>query len=312
MADAGNWCLIESDPGVFTELMKGFGVEGLVCEEIYDLNDTSNISDALGLIFLFKWEKEENNPGKLVTDDRLKSIFFAEQVIRNACATQAIINVLLNLPSSSVKIGETLSDFKSFVLEFDSKMKGNALTNCDKIRSVHNSFSYPQTFELNSSRHSREEDAYHFVGYVPIDGVVYELDGLKGVPLEHGPVPTGSSWIDVIKPVLLNRVQACVDGRFNLMAIVPSRLNLYETQLDNLLKSPAPDDELVKQLRQNIALEKDKAAAQRTENLRRRHNYLPFIVELLKVLAENGRLVSAVRKAKEKSEKLQEKAAIKA
>ncbi len=56
------------------------GVEGLECEEIYDLSDTSAIDDALGFVFLFKWDGKEDNPGTLVTGDKLKSIFFAKQV----------------------------------------------------------------------------------------------------------------------------------------------------------------------------------------------------------------------------------------
>lgn len=32
------------------------------------------------------------------------------------------------------------------------------------------------------------------------------------------------------------------------------------------------------------------------ENIRRRHNYLPFIMELLKVLAEDGKLIGLVEK----------------
>ena len=44
-----------------------------------------------GLIFLFKWigpSTAEEAKGNLVQDSRLEKIFFAKQVIQNACATQ--------------------------------------------------------------------------------------------------------------------------------------------------------------------------------------------------------------------------------
>lgn len=50
-------------------------------------------------------------------------LFFARQIIPNACATQAILSVLFN--SEGVNIGPTLSDFKQFTLEFDPESRGD-------------------------------------------------------------------------------------------------------------------------------------------------------------------------------------------
>lgn len=50
-----------------------------------------------------------------------------------------------------------------------------------------------------------------------------------------------------------------------------------------------------------ISDEDAKILRYKQENIRRRHNYIPLIMELLKILAEQGKLVSLCEKAKAKA-----------
>ena len=44
-------------------------------------------------------------------------------MINNACATQAIISILLNADHEDVKLGENLSSFKEFSKQFDPAVR---------------------------------------------------------------------------------------------------------------------------------------------------------------------------------------------
>lgn len=259
---------------------------------------------------MFKWTKDTSEPsGSIVQDSRLDKIFFARQVIDNACATQAILSVLLNCRHPDVKLGPTLAELKEFCQGFDANMKGLSISNSQKISSVHNSFARQQIFEFDPSMSKKDEDAYHFISYIPIDGRLYELDGLKQGPIDLGVIPTETDWTDVVRPIIEKRIQRYSEGEihFNLMALVSDRKMIYERNLEDIQKqidAGAADDSLqdeIANLQLLIEEETNKRQLYKIENIRRKHNYLPLIVEILKLLAKEGKLMPLYEQAKERA-----------
>ena len=185
-------------------------------------------------------------------------------------------------------------------------MKGLALSNSEEIRSVHNSFARQSIFEFDSKMQNKEEDdIFHFVAYVPINGRIYELDGLQEGPLDHGKIPDGHDWLDAVRPVIEQRMANYQAGEihFNLMAVIQDKLVGYKKQIE----AHEADDAAVAELRLKMADEEAIRKRWSKENVRRRHNYLPFIIELLKYLAAEDALQGIYEKAKEKSLEQQQK-----
>lgn len=345
--DSNNWCTIESDPGVFSCLIESFGVQKVQLTELWSLDDdslanmTTEYGNVYGLIFLFKWQpgqqtSSDDGQVPLEGDAAPSDLFFAKQTTQNACATQAILSVLLNSASSSISssssststneshdmiLGEKLTTFKSFVSSFPPDLKGEAIGSNDDIRTAHNSFARKESFLVESKQRiaTENDDVFHFIAYVPhTDGVVYELDGLQAGPISCGSYKTdkGESttaggerndmdWLRVARAAIQNRIEkyAASEIKFNLMGITTDKRAYLQSKIQSLTETGINvEDESIQDLTQQISVENDIHDQWKEENERRRHNYVPFCVELIRALVGSEKYEELKDKAKERAD----------
>jgi len=164
-----------------------------------------------GLIFLFQWKKEPNE--EEVEMSCPENLWFANQVIDNSCASLALLNIVLNVPG--LEIGQHLTEFKTFTTDFsppvrlclndvaDVELRGLALTNFSFLRNLHNSLSRSsERADLDidlmeaagkkgrgsgaKKKNNDDEEQFHFIAYVPVNDVLWELDGLRRQPVKLG------------------------------------------------------------------------------------------------------------------------------
>ena len=150
----------------------------------------------------------------------------------------ALLNIIMNC--QGVDLGDKLRQFKEQTQDLDTALRGHHLSSNNYIRAIHNSFTRRMD-HLNAdlfleneasaatSRRTKRRAApkkarskarakkaaleygFHFVAYVPQDGCVWELDGLKLKPRKIGK-PHNWAGVMIVVVVAHSSLQGDIDS----------------------------------------------------------------------------------------------------
>ncbi|KAF9261924.1 ubiquitin C-terminal hydrolase L3 [Marasmius fiardii PR-910] len=249
---------LESNPEVFTKLIKSLGASGLEFQEIYSLGDDllETISrPVLALVILFpaigeRYEKdlEEERATGMAYDGsgEGEDVIWFRQTIDLACGLYAILHSVSNGPARNY-IGTSLHTAfypYSFILSYTESGSPieRLLKICLPLKPYERALALEASHELEEIHNvaGKEGDTdfsldsddvdYHYVSFVQSNksGRLYELDGMKSGPIDTGLILGEGE--DVLSKPVLELVKEFIgresskyqsDG-FNMMALVPS------------------------------------------------------------------------------------------
>ncbi|KAI0836162.1 cysteine proteinase [Hypoxylon sp. FL0890] len=256
----GGWVELESEPGFFNAMLQELGAKDFKVQEVYSLDPEILAflpKPVHGLVFLFEYEGD-NEPSHENRQRCPDHLWFANQTTANACATVALMNIIMNAQGAS--LGSQLQEFKDSTMELPPPHRGYFLDKNDFIRSVHNSVArridliaedlaldnkYEESMkkrrtQKKSSRSTRKkaspETNYHYIAYVPVNGQVWELDGFQLKPLNLGPI--ADSWLDTASTAIQERMMRNSEfSSYSLLAICQSPLDTLAGDLATSLAS---------------------------------------------------------------------------
>ncbi|KAF2738231.1 cysteine proteinase [Polyplosphaeria fusca] len=245
-------------------MVREFGAKSVTVKEAISLDEEILFmmpQPIFGFVLLFRarevepFKEEQSCPRK---------VWFANQMpAQNSCATLAMLNILLNLPER-VDIGEHLRQFKDFTNDFTPYARGEALSSFEFVKRIHNSFAKKMdmlqddthlaykasrghgasrrksidTINTVQSEEYFEDNAHHFIAFLPADGKVWKLDGMNAFPTNLGTIDDdqGRNWISIATHTMRNVMASGGDNEYSIVALCQQpmttlHLNMIQSKL---------------------------------------------------------------------------------
>ena len=194
--NAPRWLPLESNPDVMNNYMGNLGVDMSVFEyiDVYGFEPDLLMMiprPVIALVLLFpitenyeKFRSTEEEKIKSEGQSLNEKVYFTKQTVGNACGTVGIIHAVANnMEKFTFKPDSALKDFIDSTQSLSAEEKAIKLETHKGMTSCHSSSAQEGQTKAPSAN---EKVDLHFIALVEKDGNLYELDGRKPFPINHG------------------------------------------------------------------------------------------------------------------------------
>jgi len=220
------WVPLESNPEVLSAYSKNLGANKGEWLDVFALDDESltAIPQPVVAVMLLFPVTDDYFVNCKAEDEKLQekgqkaseNVFYMKQVVSNACGTYGLYHALTNT-TKEIELGDgILKEFLEETKGLSPEEKGEALAKNEKIKDLHHKIAEEGQTAVPNAEEALEP---HFVALVHVDGSLYELDGNRGGPVNHGPTSPKDLLKDAAK-VCRERIEKNPhEYRFTVMAL---------------------------------------------------------------------------------------------
>ncbi|XP_033118424.1 ubiquitin carboxyl-terminal hydrolase isozyme L3-like isoform X2 [Anneissia japonica] len=186
---ADRWLPLESNPDVMNKFVHKLGMpKEWGFTDIYSLELLDMVPKPVAAVLILfpvnqKYEessKEEQEKIDKEGQEVSKNLMFIKQTIGNACGTIALLHSIVN-NSDKIQLSGYLSNFIEKTKDMTPEERASYLKEDEGLSSAHE-----ESAQEGQTEAVDEEVNLHFIALVHKDGSLYEMDGRKPNPINHG------------------------------------------------------------------------------------------------------------------------------
>lgn len=226
-----SWMPLVSDPNLMNSYLTKLGAQGCSFVELFGFDDEllgwiPRPVKAVLLLFPINETSEKyraDEEAKIVANGQTesKNCYFIKQIIGNACGTIGLIHAVMNnMDSFRLEKGKFWANFHADTKSLSALERAKALEDNEDIEQEHQSVARSGGTEGSSSASHEIHANLHFIVFTEVDGDLYEFDGRKNRPINHG--PAGDVLVSSAAAIRGFLTRAEGDFRFNAVALVPN------------------------------------------------------------------------------------------